>query len=112
MTTSANDDARVAYVTCPDETVAQRVASALVDARAAACVNIVPGLQSVYRWQGAIETDAELLLIIKTRAGCLDAIEAVLGRLHPDDVPELIALPITDGSQAYLEWLAEQTDAS
>lgn len=99
----------MAYVTAPDLTCARRIASALVAQKTAACVNIVPALESVYRWQGNIEHANEVLLIIKTRAAALPAIEDCLAKLHPDDVPECIALPITGGSQSYLDWLIEQT---
>jgi periplasmic divalent cation tolerance protein len=107
--THEQDDARLVYVTCPDTEIAQSIARALVDNREAACVNIVPGLQSVYRWQGTIETDAEVLLLIKTRRACLEAIQTRLDALHPDDVPELVAVTIREGAQDYLNWLTKQT---
>lgn len=103
------DDARMVYVTCPTIEVAQAIARDLLENRAAACVNIVPGLQSVYRWNGAIEIDSELLLLIKTRRARLADVEARVTALHPDAVPELVAVTIDAGSRAYLDWLAEQT---
>ncbi len=106
---SEQDDARLVFVTCPDAEIAHTIARALVDNREAACVNIVPGLQSVYRWQGTIETAAEVLLLIKARRACLEAIQARLDALHPDDVPELVAVAIREGAQSYLDWLTEQT---
>ena len=105
----AATDARMVYVTCPDRDTARSIASALVEQREAACVNIVPGLESVYRWQGRIEIDPELLLLIKTRADRVAAVQARVAALHPDDVPEVVAVPIVDGSKAYLDWLDEQT---
>ncbi|HET7314228.1 divalent-cation tolerance protein CutA [Salinisphaera sp.] len=109
MSNPADQEAVVVYVTAPERETARAIASALVENREAACVNIVAGVESVYRWQGEIEVDDELLLVIKTRAARLAAIDARLAELHPDEVPERITLPITDGSPAYLDWLLEQT---
>lgn len=105
------DDDRplLAYATCPDHAVAQRIAQALVSEHNAACVNIVPGLRSVYRWQGNVETDDECLLMIKTRKGCLEAVRNSLSDLHPDELPELIAVNIDDGSPPYLDWVVRET---
>lgn len=104
-----HDNPVLAYVTCPDAAVAERIAAELVDRHAAACVNIVPGLRSVYRWQGQVETAQEQLLMIKTQAHRFATIQACLQRLHPDDVPEFIAMDIQGGSPAYLDWLIQQT---
>lgn len=104
-----DSDARMAYVTCPDRESAQTIAAALVEHHEAACVNIVPGLASVYRWQGRVETDAELLLLIKTTAARLEAVQARVHALHPDDVPEFVAVRLCAGSTAYLDWLDAQT---
>src|SRR5699024_8353527 len=103
------DQSLLAYVTCPDHTIAQDIAQALVATRAAACVSIVPRLQSVYRWQGQIETANEALLMIKTRHGRLDAIRKCLAQRHPDELPELIAVDISNGSPAYLDWVLQET---
>lgn len=105
----ADTGARMVYVTCPDRETARTIASALVDQHEAACVNIVPGLESVYRWQGKVEIDDELLLLIKTRAHRVADVERRVAQLHPDDVPEVVAVAICDGSQTYLDWLDEQT---
>ena len=102
-------DARMVYVTCPDLETARTIARAVVEHHEAACVNIVPGMESVYRWQGEIEIDNELLLLIKTRAEQVAAIQVRVTDLHPDDVPEMVAVPIIEGSAAYLDWLDEQT---
>lgn len=87
---------------------AQRIARALVDERLAACVNIVPGVTSIYRWKGVVEQEAELMLVIKTMAQRVDALKKRLLELHPYELPEVVVIPIGDGHKPYLEWLAEQ----
>ena len=84
---------------------AERLARALVERRLAACVNVVPGVVSHYRWKGEICRDEERLLVIKTRAERIEALRAALAELHPYELPELVALEISDGNPAYLEWL-------
>ena len=96
---------------CPDEACANRIALAVVEAGLAACVNLLPRVQSVYRWQGAIESASEVPLLIKTTAGRYGELEAAVRKLHPYDVPEIIALPIAQGLPAYLDWLAAETRA-
>jgi periplasmic divalent cation tolerance protein len=87
---------------------AERIAEALVERRLAACVNVVPGLVSVYRWKGKVEKEGELLLVIKTRSERVDELrKALLGGLHPYEVPELVVLPVAGGHAAYLDWIAE-----
>lgn len=86
---------------------AERIARALVERRLAACVNVVPGLVSVFRWKGNVEKDEEWLLLIKTRRERLPALREALAALHPYELPELLALPVEAGSPAYLEWLDE-----
>ena len=95
--------------TCPDADSAEAIATALVNERLAACVNIVPGLRSIYRWEGALQRESEWLLLIKTVAARLDALKTRLPELHPYSVPELVALPIGEGLPAYLQWLAAET---
>lgn len=95
--------------TAPDDEVGARLAQGLVEARLAACVNIVPGLRSFYTWQGKAEDDHEVQLFIKTRRPKLEALESWLQANHPYDVPEILALPIDWGSKAYLAWVTEQT---
>lgn len=94
---------------CPDEASANRIALAVVEARLAACVNLLPRVQSVYHWQGAVESASEVPLLIKTTAARYDALQAAIRDLHPYDVPEIIALPIAAGLPAYLDWLAVET---
>jgi periplasmic divalent cation tolerance protein len=86
---------------------AERIARALVERRLAACVNVVPGVVSVYRWKGAVERDEERLLVIKTRAERLEELRRALVELHPYEVPELLALPVEAGHGPYLAWLDE-----
>jgi periplasmic divalent cation tolerance protein len=98
-------DAVVAFSTVATQEDAEHIARTLVQRRLAACVNIVPGLTSVYSWKGEVETDQELLLVIKTRRERLDALRQALLKVHPYEVPELIALPVEGGSEAYLKWI-------
>lgn len=105
----AATNARMVYATCPDRETARTIASALVDQHEAACVNIVPSLESVYRWQGKIEIDPEMLLLIKTAADRVADVQARVEALHPDELPEVVAVRLCDGSKGYLDWLEEQT---
>ena len=101
----APDELRVALVTAPDEDVARSLARALVAERLVACVNVVSGLRSVYRWEGEVQEDAEVLLVLKTRADRVEALTERVLALHPYDVPELLCLPVMGGSPAYLDWV-------
>lgn len=101
----------VVYCTCPDQATAERIAETVVDERLAACVNLVPGLISIYRWQGQIQRDAEWLLIIKTCSTVYSLLEARLCELHPYEVPEIIALPIQAVLADYLDWIVDSTGA-
>lgn len=101
--------ALLVHCTCPDAASAQRIAHALVDERLAACVQIVPGLVSVYRWQGEVRRDDEQLLLIKTSRERWPALAARVRELHPYETPELLAFDAADGSADYLAWLAAQT---
>ncbi|MEZ6187690.1 MAG: divalent-cation tolerance protein CutA [Planctomycetota bacterium] len=102
-------NAVVLVSTAPDAEVAGAVARGLVEAQLAACVNVVPGVRSIYRWQGEVHDDAELLLVIETTPALQARCIAELERLHPYDVPEALALPTHGGSQAYLAWIHEVT---
>lgn len=101
----------VVHCTCPDAAVADRIASALVEARLAACVQQVPGVRSTYRWEGRVETAAEVLLLIKTAADRLDAVAAAVRALHPHELPELLAVEARGGLPAYLDWVLAQSRA-
>jgi periplasmic divalent cation tolerance protein len=102
-------DTLLILCTCPDGESAARIARVLVEEHLAACVNRVPGLTSVYRWQGEIHEDSEVLLLIKTRSELFESLRARLVALHPYDVPEVIALDIAAGHAPYLDWLRTET---
>ena len=95
----------VAFSTVAKAADAERIARVLVERRLAACINVVPGVVSLYRWKGEVCRDEELLLVVKTRAERLPALREALVALHPYEVPELVALPIESGHPPYLEWL-------
>ncbi|MCU1336939.1 MAG: CutA1 divalent ion tolerance protein [Bryobacterales bacterium] len=98
-------DKIVVLSTCDSEEQAGRIARALVEQQLAACVNILPGARSIYRWKGEIEDAAEWLLIIKSRRDLMDKLRVAIGKIHTYEVPELLALQVVDGSESYLEWL-------
>lgn len=106
-TISAPGDPLLVLCTCADEALAGHIARELVTAGVAACVNRLPGLTSVYRWRGQVIEEPEVLLIIKTLAGRLAELEVRVRSLHPYEVPEIIAVPVSAGSAPYLAWLAE-----
>ena len=93
--------------TCPNTTVAKEIAECLVNAELAACVNIIPNIMSVYRWQGKIECDQEVQLMIKTTSTHFNQITDKIRQLHPYDTPEIIALNIQQGDERYLNWIKE-----
>lgn len=95
--------------TVPDIQKARKLAGLLLSKRVAACVQILPGLESHYRWRGKRETAKEVLLIIKTKASVYKRLEEAILANHPYEVPEIVCLSITQGSKSYLGWLAEET---
>lgn len=97
----------VILCTVPDRGSGEKIAQALVEERLAACVNLVPGVVSTYRWEGAVKQEDELLLLIKTNGARFEAVQERVMALHPYDVPEIIAIPITMGSADYLKWLSD-----
>ncbi|GAB4419097.1 MAG: divalent-cation tolerance protein CutA [Bryobacter sp.] len=97
---------RLILSTAPNLAEARRIAAALVDRQLAACVNLIPGLESHYRWQGKVETAEEILLLIKTTEAQEKTLLAALNELHPYEVPEGLVLPIAGGLASYLEWVA------
>lgn len=96
----------------PDPATAEKLAHALVEAGVAACVNVLAPCRSIYRWQGQVETAAEIPLLIKTNSARFAEVERLIQTLHPYEVPELIAIPITQGLPAYLDWLTRETASS
>lgn len=98
------------FCTCPDEASARHIAGTLVTERHAACVNIVPGIVSVYRWQGSVENDAEVMLLVKTRKDALDRLTRRVQELHPYELPEIVAVGLDGGSGAYLDWVFANTE--
>ena len=102
-------DTRLVITNCPDEETANRIALAVVEEKLAACVNILPRVQSIYRWQGSVESATEIPLFIKSTAANYPALEATIRNRHPYQVPEIIALPVTHGLSAYLDWIANET---
>jgi len=101
-------DKIVVLSTCATEDEAAKLARVLIEAGVAACVTVVPGARSVYRWQGAIESAAECLLIIKSSRRLFEALRTALEEAHAYDVPELLAMPVVEGAPKYMHWLEEQ----
>jgi periplasmic divalent cation tolerance protein len=99
----------VVLTSAPDRAVARKIADMLVERRLAACVNILAECTSVYRWKGVVESAGEVPLLIKTRADIYDDVEAAIRELHPYELPEIIALPVAQGSADYLDWVNAQT---
>ena len=99
---------RMVLCTCPQDS-ADSIADAVLEARLAACVNVVPGVRSKYWWEGQINTDSESLLIIKTRADLVADLIARIREVHPYEVPEIIAFEIKEGNPEYLRWMGEET---
>jgi periplasmic divalent cation tolerance protein len=99
----------IVLVTCPDEKCADKITDSVLEGKLAACVNRIPGIESKYLWKGKTESGRESLLIIKTRENLVNKIEEAVKENHPYDVPEIIALPITAGSKAYLDWIESET---
>jgi len=95
--------------TCPDEVTAQKIAKYLVEHHLAACVNILPKATSIYSWQGEIQTEQEVVLFIKTHSERYAALEQALETQHPYDVPEIVAIPIQQGLDTYLDWIQQHT---
>ncbi len=104
-------DKIVVLSTSSSKEEAEKIARLLVEERLAACVNVLPGLRSFYRWKGKVEDAAEWLLLIKSSRGKFDKLQATLEKLHSYEVPEVIALPIVDGSKNYLLWLEGEIGA-
>ena len=109
MSSAPENACRVVLCTCPDAATARRLAGGVVEQGLAACVNVIDEIQSIYRWQGEVHEDSETLMIIKTTKARYPALADWLGAHHPYEVPEVIALPVTEGADTYLEWVAAQS---
>jgi len=95
------------YITCGSEENARHIATTLVEEKLAACVSIMPGIESVYRWEGKLESAPEFLLMIKTRREMLTPLRERVCKLHQYELPEIITVPIDGGLEAYLEWITQ-----
>jgi periplasmic divalent cation tolerance protein len=95
--------------TVPDAETGERLAARLVEERLIACASLVPGLTSLYRWQGELAREAELLMLMKTPARLLERLEARLGELHPYETPEFLSVPVEAGAEAYCRWVMQET---
>lgn len=105
----AANDYILVLCTCPSLSEADGVATALLEERLAACVNRLPGIKSLYRWEGRVTHDDEILLLIKTQADLFDRLEQTIKKLHPYETPEIVAIPLVAGSAGYLDWIGEST---
>jgi periplasmic divalent cation tolerance protein len=104
------NEAVVILITVPSTEVGKQIANELLEKKLAACVNIFPAFHSIYRWQGKIITDEEVLLLVKTRRELVaDLVIPAVKEIHPYEVPEIIALPVMEGSKSYLDWIQEET---
>jgi len=102
-------DALLVFTTLPSADKAAELAKALVDERLAACANLLPAVRSIYRWQGKVQDENEVLVLLKTRAEHLERLKLRILELHPYELPEVLAVPVEAGYQPYLDWLAGET---
>ena len=103
-------DLVLALSTAPDAEQAERIARALVEERLIACANLVPGLTSIYRWEGAVQAEAEVLLVMKTRRALVPRLKERLPQMHPYQVPELVVTGLVDGLDPYCRWVRDETE--
>lgn len=104
-----NDKPVILYVTCPDLATAERIGGEIVRDRLAACANILPGMTSIYQWQGAVERAQEVVLLLKTRSGLAEAVTAAVLARHPYDTPAVLRIDVAGGAEAYLAWILAET---
>ncbi len=107
-----SDAHRVVLISAPGAEAGRRLARALVEERLAACGSVVPEVTSVYRWRGAVEEEAEALVVLKTATDRVEALTRRARELHPYEVPEILALPVASGDPGYLRWVVEETRAT
>jgi periplasmic divalent cation tolerance protein len=110
MTRSESADVLLVLTTAPDGEVAERIGTSLVEERLAACANVVPSVTSIYRWEGTLQREAEVLVLLKTTTDGVEALRDRLVELHPYDVPEIIALSVKAGHLPYLAWVDAEVD--
>lgn len=106
-TTSSDISSHLVLTTCPDITVSREIARIILDEKLAACVNILPQAESIYRWQGKIESANEHILMIKSQVNKFEQLTRRICDLHPYELPEIIAVPISSGLKTYLQWLSD-----
>lgn len=106
------NDYQIVFCTCPDLSSAEHIAQTLIEQQLAACVNLIPGLRSMYRWQGKIEQAEECLLLIKTHHSRYAALEQAIVSAHPYELPEIVAVSLDNALPGYLTWIAQNTDAT
>jgi periplasmic divalent cation tolerance protein len=109
MSNASDDELLLVLSTAPDRQTAERIGRTLVEEQLIACANLIPGLHSIYRWKGEVQAEPEVLILMKTRRGRFAALRERLPRLHPYQVPEVLALPVADGLDAYCRWVVEET---
>ncbi len=109
MNASQSQDIVIVFCTISDEERAAEIARSLVNLKLAPCANIVPRVRSIYTWKSVIYDEGESLIIIKTRKSLVDLLKKKIKELHPYEVPEIIAFPVTDGHQPYLDWVLANT---
>ena len=105
----ADTGVSVVLVTVPDGEVGRRLARTLLDERLVACANLLPGVTSLYRWEGEVQEEDEVLLVMKTRSGLVPRLSARIPELHPYELPEVVALRVDDGLPAYCRWVLDET---
>lgn len=98
-------DKIVVFSTCSSQQEAEKIAANLIEKRIAACVNLIPGVHSIYRWRGKVEYSKEILLLIKSTRELLPQLQSEISRMHSYEVPEVLAVPVVDGMESYLEWM-------
>ncbi len=106
------DETTMVFCSCPDQATATRIADTLVEGRLCACVSLIPGVTSIYRWEGKRESAQEVLMLIKTRADRYPALEKTVRSMHPYELPEIIALPVDKGLPGYLKWVEQCTTSA
>ena len=108
---TAETKALIVLNTCPGSITAKNIAADLVANKLAACVQVIPGIQSFFRWGGSVDTKEEYLLVIKTTTACYQEVEKSIQALHPYELPEIVAVPISTGLSGYLQWLNDSTQS-